>query len=161
MTTNLMKKLQWGCFGSNRTNKQKVNPKVCGGIPSWYDGPYLFIYQTSPADYKHITSKCNKFFVLPLSHLHFKKVYQLYNTNQWIQQRCHREDHNQLKAIIWWEENSIRWGICLWVFSYWFNTNNLRIFHSIRSWSFVWQYYHFSIIEIRMCYITLINHWLN
>ena len=84
----------WGCFGSNRTNKQKVNPKVCGGIPSWYDGPYLSIYHTSPADYKHITSKCNKFFVLSLSHLHYKKVYQLYNTNQWIQQRCHREDHN-------------------------------------------------------------------
>ena len=27
-----MNKLQWGCFGSKRSNKQVVNPKLCGGI---------------------------------------------------------------------------------------------------------------------------------
>ena len=32
--SQFINKLQWGYFGSNRNNKQNVNPKVLGGIPS-------------------------------------------------------------------------------------------------------------------------------
>ena len=32
-----------GLLRSNRNNKQKVNPKEWGDIPSWYDGAYLYI----------------------------------------------------------------------------------------------------------------------
>ena len=34
------------CFGSNRNNKQKVNRKEGGSIPSWYNGAYPYIILT-------------------------------------------------------------------------------------------------------------------